>query len=372
MAALLLLAYAAVCVLIFKVLRVPVNKWTVTTAGIAGIIVVGGLLAGMNYNHPFTTDARIYFYTTPIVPTVKGEVIEVNAKPNVPLRQGQSLFRIDPKPYQYIVDQKRAALAEAEQNVKQLGASLQQAAASAQKAQSQFDLAQENFGRQQELLDKKVIAQATLDTATRNLDAARQSLLGAQAAQERAELAVTSQIDGVNTTVARLQADLRNAEYDLAQTNVAAPTDGYVAQMLLRPGMTVSPSTPTMVFIHGDDVVFAAAFSQAATQRVQVGSPAEAAFDAVPGRVFAGRIATFGNAIAQGQLQVGGTLINPEDRSKSEGSILFRIDLIDDVKGYSLPAGAKAQVAVYSDYWRPVAVIRKILLRMKSWLNYVI
>ena len=32
MAALLLLAYAAVCVLLFKILRVPTNKWTVTTA----------------------------------------------------------------------------------------------------------------------------------------------------------------------------------------------------------------------------------------------------------------------------------------------------------------------------------------------------
>lgn len=372
MAALLLSAYAAVCVLIFNIMRVPLNKWTVTTAAIGGVVVVGGLLAGMNYNHPFTTDARIYFYTTPIVPTVKGEVVDVSARPNVLLKQGQSLFRIDPKPYQYVVDQKRAALAEAEQNVKQLRSSLQQATAAAQKAQSQLDLAQENFDRQQELLAKNVIAQATLDTATRNLEAARQTLAGAQAARERAELAVTSQIDGVNTTVARLQADLRNAEYDLAQTNVVAPTDGYVSQMLLRPGMTVSPSTPTMVFIHGDDTVFAAAFSQNATQRVKVGSPAEAAFDAVPGKVFAGKVAAFGNAIAQGQLQVAGSLINPDDRNKSEGSILYRIDLGNEAKGYNLPAGAKAQVAVYSDHWQPVVVVRKILLRMKSWLNYLV
>jgi hypothetical protein len=31
-----------------------------------------------------------------------------------------------------------------------------------------------------------------------------------------------------------------------------------------------------------------------------------------------------------------------------------------------------AQVAVYSEQWRPVAAIRRILLRMKSWLNYLI
>ena len=36
--------------------------------GIGALVVIGGLLAGMNYNHPFTTDARLYFFTTPIVP----------------------------------------------------------------------------------------------------------------------------------------------------------------------------------------------------------------------------------------------------------------------------------------------------------------
>jgi len=107
MAVLLLLGYAAICVVIFKLLRVPLNKWTVTTAGLGGVVVVSGLLVAMNYNHPFTTDGRRYFYTTPIVPTVKGHVIDVAVKPNAPLKQGDVLFRIDPRPYQFVVDQKK-------------------------------------------------------------------------------------------------------------------------------------------------------------------------------------------------------------------------------------------------------------------------
>jgi hypothetical protein len=42
------------------------------------------------------------------------------------------------------------------------------------------------------------------------------------------------------------------------------------------------------------------------------------------------------------------------------------VDIIDDLSAYQLPAGATAQVAVYSDHWRPVAAIRRILSRMKS------
>jgi hypothetical protein len=42
------------------------------------------------------------------------------------------------------------------------------------------------------------------------------------------------------------------------------------------------------------------------------------------------------------------------------------------LSSYQQPAGTTAQVAVFRDHWRPVAAIRRILLRMKSWMNYVV
>ena len=371
MAILLLLAYAAILVVVFKLVSVPVNKWSITTAAIGGVVLVGGLLLTMNYNHPFTTDGRLYFYTTPIVPTVNGHVIEVAVKPNVPLHQGDLLFRIDPRPYQYVVDQKKALLAEAEQSVKQLKTSLDQATASAQKAEAQLELAQQTYDRKSALLAKDVVSEAAVDTASRNLEAARQQLSANQAAAERARLAFASEIGGVNTTVARLQADLRNAEYNLSETNVVAPTDGYITQLFLRPGMTVNSSTPTMVFIHTADDIFAASFPQNALQRVRSGDEAEFAFDGIPGRVFKGRVRLVADAISQGQLQASGTLLNPEDRARTGGRALTRLDITDDLSGYQLPPGATAQVAIYTEHWPAVAIIRRIMLRMKAWLNYV-
>lgn len=371
MAILLLLAYAAICVVFFRILRVPVNKWSVTTGAIAGVVIVGGLLLGMNYNHPFTTDARLYFYTTPIVPEVKGFVIEVPVKPNVALKQGDTLLKIDPRPYQYVVDQKKAALAEAQQNVKQLKASLDQATAGAERVKAQLALAQISYDRQVQLLKTQTVAQVNVDTARRNLDAARQSVAAAEAAEQRARLAYSSEIGGVNTTVARLTADLRDAEYNLDQTTVRAPTNGYVTQLFLKPGM-MAASSPTMVFIHADDQVFAAAFPQTKVQRLRPGEEAEIAFEAIPGRVFQGKVDVMIDAVSQGQLQASGQLLDPEDRAKTPGLALVRINIVDDLSPWQLPAGATAQVAVYSDHWRAVAVIRRILLRMKSWMNYVI
>ena len=83
------------------------------------------LLLVMNYNHPYTREARFYFATTPIIPVVRGPVTEVPVQPNVPVKKGDVLFRIDARPYEFVVQQKQAALAEAEQNVLQLKASLE-------------------------------------------------------------------------------------------------------------------------------------------------------------------------------------------------------------------------------------------------------
>src|SRR5262245_63854007 len=100
----------------------------------------------------------------------------------------------------------------------QLKASLDQAAAATERANAQFALAQQNYARQSELFQKRVIAQATLDTFTRNLETARQSLAGTKAEEERARLAYSSNIEGVNTTVARLGADLADPEWEIGRS----------------------------------------------------------------------------------------------------------------------------------------------------------
>ncbi len=70
----------------------------------------------MNYNHPYSERARNYFVETPIIPNVKGLVIEVNVKPNTLTRKGEVLFKIDPTLFKnkYAVVESRLKLAELE------------------------------------------------------------------------------------------------------------------------------------------------------------------------------------------------------------------------------------------------------------------
>src|SRR5437899_90884 len=144
---LVILTYVAFCYAGFKVFRIPVNQWTLATAVLGGIVGISLLLLTMNYNHPFSTNARIYFPVTPVMPSVKGRVIEVPVATNTPLKEGDVLFRIDPRPYEYVVQQRRAALAEAEQNVQQLKAAHQAAVAVVQEATASRDRSKQAFDR---------------------------------------------------------------------------------------------------------------------------------------------------------------------------------------------------------------------------------
>ncbi|PSU54648.1 hypothetical protein C9I90_19555, partial [Photobacterium aphoticum] len=126
---LLILTYAALCIAIFKIFNIPLNKWTVPTAVLGGVILVGTLILLMNYNHPYTTQGGQVFVTTPIVPGVRGKVIEVPVEPNTLIKKGEVLFKIDPTPFEAQVALQQAALAEAQQTVLGLEASYKAAQA---------------------------------------------------------------------------------------------------------------------------------------------------------------------------------------------------------------------------------------------------
>jgi hypothetical protein len=140
--------------------------------------------------------------------------------------------------------------------------------------------------------------------------------------------------------------------------------------LALRPGMYVVPAPlrPVMVFVNTDkrDQELAAAFQQNSLQRVKAGDEAEVAFDAVPGHVFKGKVRVVLDAIAAGQLQATGSLVDV-GAPTSGGRALAVIDTEDNMSGYQIPGGAAAQVAIYTEHWHHVSLLRKILLRMRSW-----
>ncbi|MGD8172094.1 HlyD family secretion protein [Vibrio sp. TRT 21S02] len=369
---LLVLTYAAICIAIFKIFNIPLNKWTVPTAVLGGVVLVGTLILLMNYNHPFTQVGNQVFSTTPVVSGVRGRVIEVPVQPNQPLKQGDVLFKIDPIPFEAEVAKLRAKVKEASQGALGLESNVKEAEAVTIKAIADRDKAKREYDRYQRGYDKGAFTEQQLDTRRQAYKAAQASLEVAQSKQEQAQIALDSEVGGENTAVAQLLAELRKAEFNLEQTIVRAPTDGYVTQLALRPGVMAVPLplAPVMTFVHTEEKLYTAAFRQNSLQRLSPGFDAEFMFRALPGKVFKGEVIEVLPAIGESQFQARGSLLGTE-ALRTSGRVFVTLKINDDLSEYRLPMGTAVEVAVYSDSFTHVSVMRKVLIRMKSWQNYL-
>jgi multidrug resistance efflux pump len=184
--------YTALIWLVFSRLRLlPFPLPVALFFASAGPIILFLILVAMNFYHPGTADVRMLQRVVQITPRISspGRVAEVVVKPETRMAKGETLFRIDPVPFEFDVRRLEAALVASEQSVRELKTSLDQATAARARAKAQVDLAQQTYDRQKYLFDRRDVAQATVDTATRNLEVAEQAEAGSRAAEDRARLA---------------------------------------------------------------------------------------------------------------------------------------------------------------------------------------
>lgn len=376
METLLLLSYAALCVAIFKIFRIPLNKWTVPTAVLGGVIFISLIILVMNYNYPFSETGKQAYRTVPIVSQVRGRVIEVPVKPNTMLNKGDELFRIDPTPFQARVDDLRAQVKQASQDALSLDSGLNQAQADLNKAVADRDQAKREYARYAEGHAKGAFSDQMVDTRLQTYKAMEASVAAAQAQLEQAKNNLNSVVNGQNTQVASLMAKLREAEFKLENTVVRAPSAGYVSTVGLREGTmsTALGLAPVMTFVpvdEDDQLTYAAAFRQNSIQRLKPGYKAELMFPSIPGTVFSGEVVQVLPAIGESQFQGQGKLLTTADLT-NQGRVLVTVKATDPrLANYQLPQGTQVEVAVYSGHFKELGLIRKILIRMKSWQNYI-
>jgi multidrug resistance efflux pump len=423
--------YGVLCWLLFAKFKViPVNTYTIVTAFLGGGVILLLLFISLSVFHPVAHDGRMYVPVVQIVPNVRGTVIEVPIESNKPVKKGDVLFKIDPQPFQIEVDRLRAVLASKNTKFAQLNEQLAAAEAATKEAKAnlivsesqfdrqarenreaaqarvaqvgkQLDLAKANLGRVEPLVrtgattqedfdrararvlsledehrqavaaDK--VAQEKLKTGSSSLEAVRQDIAQLEAAERGTRLQLKAESDGVNPEVREVQAQLDKARWDLEQTVVRAPGDGYVPQLTLRPGQMAVPLPlkPLMVFVMSEQQTLIASFAQKAISDVKPGMHGEVTFAAYPGRSFEVTVRHVLTAVKEGEILASGQLLETTD-AHDEGRIPVVFDYGEDVAALNLPAGTQASVAIYTDRVHALSLVRKIILRMKSWEHFVI
>jgi multidrug resistance efflux pump len=423
--------YGLACWLLFKKFKViPVTTYSVCTAILGGLVILLLLFISLSVFHPVSHDGRTYAAVVQIVPNVRGTVIEVPVEANKPMKKGDVLFRIDPQPFQIEVDRLRAVLASknvkfaqlseelaaAEAATKQARANLEvsesqferqaretheQAVSQVTQVQKRLDLAKANLARveplvrtlaaTQEELDRAKTRVFTLDEEHRqavsaekvtaeklksgsgSLESARQDIARLEAAERQIRLQLKSESDGVNPEVREVMAQLERARWELDQTVVRAPGDGYVPQLTLRAGQmaTPLPLKPLMVFIATDQPFLIASFAQKAISDIKPGMEAEAVFKAYPGRTFKVTVRRVMTALPEGEVLASGQLLSTTEAGHDSTDVPVVFDYGEDIAALNLPAGAQASIAIYTDRMHVLSIVRKIILRMKSWESFV-
>ena len=302
--------YLVLLFVIVKIGLVRFNLFWKVSPLIVLFLLMFGLFIPMGWGAP-QGSAMVVRNSVAIVPDVAGEVTEVAAIANAPLKAGDVLFRIDPVPF--------------EAQVKAIKA--------------QLKLSATRLSQMTQLFER---------------DAGR----GFDVEQRQSE-------------VDHLQAQLDGAQWNLDKTVVRAPADGYVTNVALRKGARVAslPLAPVMAFIDTSDTLIGVEIAQNDARYVQPGQYAEITFKAMPGKVYPAKVESILQAVATGQVQVSGLAVLP----KAIQSVPFvvRIKLDDAGFARALPAGATGEAAIFTEHVKAAHVIRKVLLRQTAIINYV-
>jgi RND family efflux transporter MFP subunit len=289
---------------------VPFNLFWKISPILVLLLLLIGLFIPMNWGAP-QGPALVGRQSVSIVPNVAGQVTEVPVQPNTPLKAGDVLFRIDPVPYKASLDALEAQLKFQELRLSQMS-----------------QLERTGTGR-------------SFDVEQRQAE------------------------------VDQLKGQVEGAKYNLDQTVVRAPSDGYVTNLALRKGARVAnlPLSPVMAFIDTSETVIGVEINQNDARYLKTGQPVELTFKFFPGRIFTGKVQSILQAIASGQLAPSGQAATPKDFAAAP--FVVRVKLDDDAIARQLPAGAAGDAAIFTDRVKSTHIIRKVVLRQLAIVNYI-
>jgi multidrug resistance efflux pump len=305
-----------------------------------------------------------------VTPNVAGTVTSIQVEPNVLVKAGTILFQIDPAPYDAKVKQLQAAVAEARQKVEQLKAQVELAVADVKGLSSQLEYAERRRDDIEKLARTSATSQFSLQDAVAKADLLTAQLQAARAREINARLALGSEIGGENTTVAQLNAQLENAQWELEQTTIRAAGDGYVSAMALAVGARAVPLRAALSFILADEIMIVGVFDQNGFKNIKRGASVKLVFANKPGEVYYSAIADVLRGIGQGQIAVSGALTRAETVGTSTtypASIVVPKNIDPDV----LRLGMVGTATVISDQAGPIGFLATVLLWVKAYAAYL-
>jgi multidrug resistance efflux pump len=326
---------------------------------------------------PYTQQARVQAFVVPVASEVAGRVTRVHVRNNQDVAAGTILFEVDPQHYQIAVDRARADL---ESTRRQIGAStagIESAQASLRAARANEVKARQDSERLERLYseDPGTISLRRLEVARATLEQAVSQVAAARAEVQRAR----EQQGGSEEDNAKLRSAataLEKAELDLANTRVRARSAGLVTDLRTDAGQFAAAGNPVMTLITIHDMWINAEMTENNLGHVEPGTPVAIVLDALPGRVFEGRVRSVGYGVNTGPGTPPGslpTVQNSRDwlRPAQRFPVIveFAPGELTTLRG--IRVGGQAEVMAFPLQGNPLNPLGRVFLYMMSWLSYV-
>jgi multidrug resistance efflux pump len=374
MEALLVGIYAFFVWLIF--IKFKWLPWNITSQVIVVTIPIVGLtvlILTLNVVAPSSADVRVIKYVVNVIPQVRGRVIEVPVEPNRPVKKGDVLFRIDPTPYQLQVNVLEAQLVNAQGSSNKLGKELEAAVGRTQALRSNLALARKRVTENKELVAAGAGDRFALEQAETSVQQLESDLASALANEGQVRAMINATVGEDQAEVAQIRAQLENAKWELQQTTVFAPADGYAINVQLRPGaMTAAfPALPVMTFVENEYQVIAL-FQQNELHAIEPGNEAEFTITTSPGTIVKAKVDSIIWAQAQGQVMAGLQLPQTGSMPQPEGRFAVKLTVDPKQAGLFFPAGAMGHGAIYTNHAEAIQILRKVILRIGAKVDYLI
>lgn len=362
--------YVAIVFLAFKLIKIKFGRVSIPAAALIGLFLITLTTVAWKMSAPMSDQILLSREILIITSDLQEKVSKVHVKSNDMVKKGDPLFEIRPDRFQHAVDQATASLDAAKSTVSQLEADIVAAEAVVKQETAETATAKAKLDTAEALHKSNPDAIAGL-----KLTEAQQTYRADQA-DDKVEEALLKQAQ-FSLAAGKNSVDVAQAGYDLAKFNLERCTytstvDGQVINFQMTEGTPAARLRLSSIGTVQDlsNSVVVAILPQNLLKNVKAGNVAEIAFKSRPGQIATGKVVVVVNYTGEGQF-VPSLLLPIAADVGSEGYLAVRITLDDEDLARQLPLGAAGAVAIYTDSGRPLHVMSKISLRMKSWLNYL-
>ncbi|WGL15973.1 HlyD family secretion protein [Microbulbifer bruguierae] len=327
---------------------------------------------------PYTSQARVQGYVVGVAPKVAGVVTNVWIGNNQLVKQGEKLFAIDRAKYELALQSARANLDNTWQQIAAGDAAVEQARANQRAAEAGRLEAQQDYTRLKRLRDEDpgTISVRRLEISRAHLEQARAQVASAEAAIQQAIEQKGGDSERNNSLLKVAQAAVDQAQLDLTNTTVVAQTDGVITDLRAEVGRYAGAGSPVLTLISREDFWISADYTENNLGHLKQGTPVEILLDALPGRVFEGRVRDIGAGVNAGRTPAPGDLPdvqNNRDWLRQAQRFPVRVEFASPPPPEvlsQLRMGGQASVIAYTDDHRILQLLGKLYIRGMSYLSY--